>query len=169
MDRCVQQGLLEKFKETINIIEKELPFEIQLPMFPTNLVIVGDLIHEVVTREAALKISETCYIPVRSFGLEEFLHGPRITLDKLSSLLIFSSMSKPRRDTLITYAKIVGSEVISIDEEKFESVPQEFRWLAQLLWGQQLALELSKELGTNPDAVRADQDIYKEAKNHITL
>src|ERR687887_2182774 len=163
------QDFLEKFTEAIDIIEQVIPFEVQLPKFPANLVIVGDLIHEVVAREVALKISETCYIPVRSFGLEEFLHGPRITLDKLSSLLIFSSMSKPRRDTLITYAKIVGSEVISIDEEKFESVPQEFRWLAQLLWGQQLALELSKELGTNPDAVRADQHVYKEAKNQLKL
>ena len=38
--------------------------------FHNNLVIVGDLIREVVAHEVALKISETCYIPVRSFGLE---------------------------------------------------------------------------------------------------
>jgi hypothetical protein len=44
---------------------------------------------------------------------------------------------------LINYAKIVGSEAISIDEKTF-GVPQEFGWLAQLLWGQQLALELSR-------------------------
>jgi fructoselysine-6-P-deglycase FrlB-like protein len=127
------------------------------------------LIREVVAREVALKISETCYLPVRSFGLEEFLHGPRLTLDKSSSLIVFSSLSESRRDILINYAKIVGSEVISIHEEKFVGVPQEFRWLAQLLWGQQLALELSKELKTNPDTVRADQNIYKEAKNHLAL
>lgn len=131
--------------------------------------IVGDLIHEVVAHEVALKISETCYLPVRSFGLEEFLHGPRVTLDKSSSLLIFSSLLEPRRKTLIDYAKIVGSEVISIDEEKFMNVPKEFRWLAQLLWGQLLALRLSKVFKTNPDTVRTDQHVYKEAKNHLTL
>jgi fructoselysine-6-P-deglycase FrlB-like protein len=163
------KDFIEKFSKTINVIEKELPFEMQLPMFPTNLVIVGDLIHEVVAREVALKISETCYLPVRSFGLEEFLHGPRVTLDKSSSLLVFSSLSEPRRETLIDYAKIVGSEVISIDEEKFIDIPKEFRWLAQLLWGQLLALRLSKEFKTNPDTVRADQHVYKEAKNHLTL
>ena len=130
---------------------------------------MGDLIHEIVAHEVALKISETSYIPVRSFGLEEFLHGPRVTLDESSSLLIFSSLLEPRRDTLINYAKIIGAEVISIDEERFIGVPKEFRWLAQLLWGQQLALELSKELKTNPDTVRADQRIYKEAKNHFIL
>jgi hypothetical protein len=53
--------------------------------------------------------------------------------------------------------------------ETFFSIPQEFGWLAQLLWGQQLALELSKELKTNPDTVREDQHIYKEARNLLTL
>jgi fructoselysine-6-P-deglycase FrlB-like protein len=163
------KDFMEKFSKTINVIEKELPFDIQLPRFPTNLVIIGDLIHEVVAREVALKISETCYLPVRSFGLEEFLHGPRVTLDKSSSLLIFSSLPEPRRTTLIDYAKIVGSEVISIEEDRFMNIPKEFRWLAQLLWGQLLASELSKELKTNPDTVRADQHIYKEAKNHLIL
>jgi fructoselysine-6-P-deglycase FrlB-like protein len=163
------KDFLEKFKRTIDVVEEELPFEVQLPEFRTNLIIVGDLIREVVAHEVALKISETCYLPVRSFGLEEFLHGPRVTLDKSSSLLIFSSVSEARRDTLISYAKFVGSEVISIDEERFADIPKEFRWLGQLLWGQLLALELSKELKTNPDSVRADQHIYKEAKDCLTL
>ena len=35
---------------------------------------------------------------------------------------------------LINYAKIVGSEVITIYWKTF-GVPQEFGWLAQLLWG----------------------------------
>jgi glucosamine 6-phosphate synthetase-like amidotransferase/phosphosugar isomerase protein len=39
-------------------------------------VLVGDLIHEIVAQEVATKISETSYLPVRSFGLEELLHGP---------------------------------------------------------------------------------------------
>jgi hypothetical protein len=33
----------------------------------------------------------------------------------------------------------------------------EFRWLAQLLWGQQLALELSKALKTNPDTMKQEK------------
>jgi fructoselysine-6-P-deglycase FrlB-like protein len=163
---------LEKFKEAITVIEKQLPFKIQqLPKFPTNLVIVGDLIREIAAREIALKISETSYLPVRSFALEEFLHGPRVTLDRQSSLLIFSSLSEPRRETLVNYANAVGSEVTSIDEEDetFVGIPKEFCWLGQLLWGQQLALELSKELKTNPDTVRGDQYIYKEARNLLTL
>jgi hypothetical protein len=97
------------------------------------------------------------------------LHGPRVTLDRLSSLIIFSSLSEPRRETLINYANAIGSEVISIDEQTFGGVPQEFGWLAQLLWGQELALELSKELKTNPDTVRGDQSPYSEARKFLVL
>ena len=121
--------------------------------------------------EVALKISETCYLPVRSFGLEQFLHGSKVTLDKQSSLLTFTSITEPRKDSLIKYAEIIGSEVIDINENtlSFNCIPKEFTWLAQLLYGQHLALELSKRLGTNPDTVRANQSPYNEAKSLVTL
>ena len=57
------------------------------------------------------------------------------------------------------YARIIGSEVIDVHEDLFQ-VPEEFSWLCQLIWGQTLALELSKKLGTNPDSVRTDQYPY---------
>jgi hypothetical protein len=63
--------ILEKFNEAISLIEK-FPFKILLPKFPTKIVVVGDLIREIVTHEIALRVSETSFLPVRSFGLEEF-------------------------------------------------------------------------------------------------
>jgi fructoselysine-6-P-deglycase FrlB-like protein len=158
-------SFVEKFRATIKVMEERLPFKIKkLPKFMTNLVIVGDLIREVVAHETAFKLAETTFLPVRSFGLEEFLHGHHLTLDRLSSVVIFSSLVESRSQTLINYARAVGSEVISIDEERF-STPKEFRWLAQLVWGQQLASVLSKHMNTNPDTAREDQFVYKEAKN----
>jgi fructoselysine-6-P-deglycase FrlB-like protein len=146
-------------------MEKQLPFKIRkLPRFTSNLVVVGDLIREIVAYETAFKLAETTYLPVRSFGLEEFLHGHHLTLDRLSSLVIFSSLVQSRSHTLRNYAKAVGCEVISVDEEKF-STPKEFRWLAQLVWGQQLASVLSKHMDTNPDTAREDQYTYRKAKN----
>jgi fructoselysine-6-P-deglycase FrlB-like protein len=159
------RSFVEKFRATIKVMEERLPFKIKrLPKFMTNLVIVGDLIREVVAYETAFKLAETTYLPVRSFGLEEFLHGHHLTLNGLSSLVIFSSLVESRSHTLINYAKAIGSDVLSIDEEKF-STPKEFRWLAQLVWGQQLASVLSKHLNTNPDTAREDQYTYREAKN----
>jgi hypothetical protein len=99
---------------------------------------------------------------------EEFLHGPRVTLDRQTSLLIFSSLSEPRRESLIKYARTVGSEAIDIHDGLFD-VTIEFTWLCQLLWGQSLALELSKKLKTDPDSVRGDQYPYNKAKDSLTL
>lgn len=126
---------MKKFKESIKILEKGLPFEICLPKFLTNLVIVGDLIREVVAHEIALKISETSYLPVRSYGIEEFLHGPRVTLDVDTSLVIFSSLHESRREILIDYARIIDCEILDTNEEIF-GLPKEFGWLAQLVWVQ---------------------------------
>jgi glutamine---fructose-6-phosphate transaminase (isomerizing) len=162
------RSIFEKFNEAIISLIEKFPFKMRLPKFPTKMVVVGDLIREIVAHEVALKIAETSYLPIRSFGLEEFLHGPRVTLDKETSLIIFSSLREPRRESLINYARIIDCEVLDINEDLFD-LSMDFGWLAQLLWGQQLALELSKELHTNPDTVRGDQYIYKEARNLLTL
>jgi fructoselysine-6-P-deglycase FrlB-like protein len=164
------EGLIERFKIWLQLFR--LPFNIQrLPKFPGKLILVGDLIRESIAHEIALKISETSYMPVRSYGLEQFLHGPRVTLDKKSSIIAFTSKSQNREDSLIKYVNTIGAELIEINENQqpFASLPKEFNWLAQLVWGQQLALELAKKLGTNPDTVRKDQIIYAEAGKRMTL
>jgi len=158
--------VLERFKETVKSMT--LPIDVQVPKYYDNLVIVGDLIREVVAREISLKIAETTYLPVRSFGLEEFLHGPRVTLDKQTCLLVFSSVSEPRRESLIKYAKTVGSEIIDIHDGLFR-VPTEFTWLCQLVWGQLFALELSKVLKINPDSIRGDEFPYDKARENLIL
>jgi fructoselysine-6-P-deglycase FrlB-like protein len=140
------EGLIERFK--IWLESFRLPFNIHnLPKFSDKLILVGDLIREAIAHEVALKISETSYLPVRSYGIEQFLHGPRVTLDKESSVVAFTSKSQNRQDMLIKYANAVGAELIEINDDKqqsFASLPHEFNWFAQLVWGQQLALELAK-------------------------
>jgi glucosamine--fructose-6-phosphate aminotransferase (isomerizing) len=165
------EGLIERFK--IWLESFRLPFNIlKLPKFSDKLILVGDLIREAIAHEVALKISETSYLPVRSYGIEQFLHGPRVTLDKESSVVAFTSKSQNRQDMLIKYANVVGAELIEISDDRqqsFASLSHEFNWFAQLVWGQQLALELAKKLGTNPDTVRKDQSIYAEAGKDICL
>ena len=78
---------------------------------------------------------------------------------------------QPRKESLLDYAEVIGSEVIEINEYTLgiNDIPREFAWLAQLLYGQYLALELSRKLGTDPDTVRADQSPYKEARSLVNL
>ncbi|MGC1133971.1 MAG: SIS domain-containing protein [Nitrososphaeraceae archaeon] len=174
------KGLIDRFR--IWLESFRLPFNIQrLPKFHGKLIVVGDLIREAIAHEVALKISETSYLPVRSYGLEQILHGPRVTLDKKTSIIAFTSTSQDRQGSLIKYANAVGAELIEINDEwpppqqqqqqqqPFATVYNEFNWLAQLVWGQQLALELEKKLGTNPDTVRKDQSVYAEAGKDLVL
>ncbi|MDE2143994.1 MAG: SIS domain-containing protein, partial [Elusimicrobia bacterium] len=55
------------------------------PAFPKvrqndDVVLLGDGLREWVACEIALKLQETAYLHARSFGLEEFLHGPHISV-----------------------------------------------------------------------------------------
>jgi glucosamine 6-phosphate synthetase-like amidotransferase/phosphosugar isomerase protein len=101
-----------------------LPLQIQIPKFNTNLIIIGDLIREKIAHEIALKIAETSHLGVRSYAIEEFLHGPIITIDKQTSIVIFATKSEPRYEALIGYAKTIGSEVIIIDQNYFSYIFQ---------------------------------------------
>jgi glucosamine--fructose-6-phosphate aminotransferase (isomerizing) len=165
------KGLIDRFRIWLESIR--LPFIIEkLPKFHNKLIIVGDLIREAVAHEVALKISETSYLPVRSYGIEQILHGPKVTLDNESSIIAFTSSSLDRQDSLRKYANAVGAEFIEINDAQkqlFPSSSEEFNWLVQLIWGQQLALELAKKLGTNPDTVRRDQSVYADANKNMHL
>lgn len=74
-------GLINRFRIWLELFR--LPFNIQrLPKFHGKLILVGHLIREVIAHEIALKISETLYLPVRSYGIKQILYGPRLPWTK---------------------------------------------------------------------------------------
>jgi glutamine---fructose-6-phosphate transaminase (isomerizing) len=90
------KDLIDRFR--IWLESFRLPFNIEsLPKFHDKLVVVGDLIRETIAHEVALKVSETSYLPVRSYGIEQILHGPRVTLDSETSIIAFTSTSQVDR------------------------------------------------------------------------
>ena len=44
---------------------------------------------------------------------------------------------------------------------------KEFNWLAQLVWGQQLTLEVAKILGISPNTVIKDQSLEKDQSLYV--
>jgi fructoselysine-6-P-deglycase FrlB-like protein len=137
-------------------IEKSLAWG---PVFPavrrsTDLVFVGDGLREWVAAEVALKIQETAALPARSFGLEEFLHGPRISVGKGSLVIGFSSSREPRWKAARRYLKIIGVPFVEAASED---------WLAQVIWGQRFTLDACRRLGVDPDAIRAGDPRYARA------
>ena len=70
-------GLIDRFRIWLDSVI--LPFIIEKPpKFHNKLIIVGDLIREAVAHEVALKISETSYLPVRSYGMDKFYMVQRL-------------------------------------------------------------------------------------------
>ena len=52
-----------------------------------------------------------------------------MTIDRQSSLMAFTSVTEPRKDSLIKYAETIGTEVIEVNEDTFNGISTEFTWL----------------------------------------
>jgi glucosamine--fructose-6-phosphate aminotransferase (isomerizing) len=71
------------------------------------------------TRETALKIMETCYVPAQGFETEQFLHGPWVSLNKSSLLMVFAPKGRcyNRNVELVRAAKELWAPVIGLVED----------------------------------------------------
>jgi len=129
------------------------------PEFPrvrpeTDLVLIGDGLREWVACEVALKLQEAAYVRARSFGLEEFLHGPRVSVGEGSLVVGFSSRKEKRWDAARRYLKTVEVPFVEAASED---------WLAQILWGQRFTIDCCRRMGIDPDQLRADDPRYRRA------
>lgn len=135
------------------------------PDFPdagstTDLVILGDGPREWVAREAALKIQEAASIRARAFGLEEFLHGPHISVGHGSVVVGFSSRRQPRWKALRGYLETIQVPFVEAASDD---------WLEQVLWAQRFTLSTCRRLGIDPDLLRGDDPRYRRARQRLAL
>lgn len=126
----------------------------------TDLVLLGDGLREWVARETALKLLETAHLRVRAYGLEEFLHGPHISVGAGSLVVGFSSVSERRWDDAHRYLDAIGVPFLDVANDD---------WLAQTLWGQRFAADSCRRLGLDPDVLRSDEPAYKKALAELSL
>lgn len=139
------------------------------PYFPnvrpeSDVVLIGDLEREWVARETALKLWEAAYLRARAFGLEEFLHGPQISVSPQTVVVAFSDQAEKRWDAARAFLKVVGVPLVEVD---FPAVPREGRWLAQIFWGQRFTAAACRQLGLDPDACRSDDPRFKKAAESL--
>jgi len=135
------------------------------PAFPdvrrdTDLVLLGDGVREWAACEVALKLLEAAYVRVRSYGLEEFLHGPQVSVGAGSVVVGFMSPKERRWNAVRRYLEAIGVPFVAVESED---------WLAQIVWGQRLALETCRRLGINPDVLRADDPRYERARPLLAI
>lgn len=120
----------------------------------TDLVLLGDGLREWVACETALKLLETAHLRVRAYGLEEFLHGPHISVGKGSLVIGFSTVGETRWDAAHRYLDTIGVPFLDVANAD---------WLAQVLWGQRFTIDACRGLGLDPDDLRASEPAYKKA------
>lgn len=125
-----------------------------------DLILLGDGLREWVARETALKLLETAHLRVRAYGLEEFLHGPQISAGRGSLVIGFSTVGERRWDAAAAYLTTVGVPFLDVANAD---------WLAQILWGQRLAVDACRGLGLDPDVLRSDEPAYKKALAELSL
>jgi fructoselysine-6-P-deglycase FrlB-like protein len=125
-----------------------------------DVVLVGDGLREWVACEVSLKLQETAYLRARSFGLEEFLHGPHVSVGPGSVVVGFSSAKEKRWETARRYLKTIRVPFVEAASED---------WLAQILWGQRFTAAACRRLGVDPDLLRADVPRYRRARETLGL
>ncbi len=133
------------------------------PAFPkvgpdTDVILLGDLEREWIAREISLKLMEAAYLRARPFGLEEFLHGPRISADAKSSVVAFVS-EEPRWQTVRDFLKTVEVPLLEVKGS----------WLEQLFWGQRFTADACRQLSLDPDSIRTQDPRYKKAREALSL
>ncbi len=135
------------------------------PAFPkigpnADVVLIGDGLREWVACEIALKLQETAHARARAFGLEEFLHGPCVSVGAGSVVIGFSSAREPRWNAARRYLAKIQVPLIEACSED---------WLAQLLWGQRLTVAVCRGLGIDPDLLRGDDPRYVAAREELAF
>lgn len=157
-------GLCLGFKKA----SEQLAAPLDFPKISENsdVVLIGDLSREWVARETALKIQETAYLPARAFGLEEFLHGPRVSIGPRSMVIAFAKNDEPRWQSALNYLQAIDARVVKVEPK----MPvREANWLWQLFWGQRFALDICRQLGIDPDALRTHDEKYKKARETLVM
>ena len=135
------------------------------PAFPalardTDVVLLGDLEREWVAREVALKLQEAAYVRARPFGLEEFLHGPRLSVGRGSLVIGFTGQDEPRWAQARRYLAAIGVPLLEVDGL---GLARDASWLGQVFWGQRLTLDACRQLGIPPDDGRLGDPVYRRA------
>jgi glucosamine--fructose-6-phosphate aminotransferase (isomerizing) len=133
------------------------------PAFPeirpdADVVLIGDGLREWIACEIALKLQETAHARARAFGLEEFLHGPCVSVGAGSVVIGFTSAREPRWNAARGYLAEIEVPFVEARSED---------WLAQILWGQRLTIAACRGLGIDPDLLRGDDPRYVAARERL--
>jgi glutamine---fructose-6-phosphate transaminase (isomerizing) len=131
--------------------------------------------------EAALKARETAYITIDGMSIEQFLHGPIVTVNENDQLIVIAAdgPAMPRLTEICAALRIIGSPMWVIGREvrsavfsthfELPSLPEPISPLLSVVPVQLLAYYCALAKGTNPDTFRRDDQKYLAAFTSLQL
>ncbi len=131
-----------------------------------RILAVGSGVDEITSRELALKIEEGTHVPVIPLGTEKALHGHLPAHDATSGavLIRFDPDHAAERDARTQDAhdamSVLGMPLVTLRPAEPVTGTAE-ALLAGAIALQLLTLELTHVLGTNPDLIRREDDLYR--------
>jgi fructoselysine-6-P-deglycase FrlB-like protein len=129
--------------------------------------VVGSGVDEITAAELALKVEEAIHVPATPLGAEKVLHGhlPAADLGTGLVLLRFDPDHRGERDRrsadVAAAASVLDMPTVALGAR--DAVTRAEALLAGAVALQLLTLELCLTVGTNPDLIRREQRLYRQA------
>ncbi len=155
------------------LLEKALTTEAQVRRLArkiaarSRLTFVGSGLDETTALEAALKIRETCSFPASGYHVEQFLHGPFLSLDRHEAVVALrSSDDDDREREILRGLTHTGANVTTIGEAadvdiRVPATGSLLRPIISVVPLQFLAYYAALERKANPDIMRSDLARYR--------
>src|SRR3989442_806375 len=149
-------------------LEKTLACESRVRRLATRIArgarvtFLGSDLDEITALEAALKIRETCSLPASGYHVEQFLHGPYLSIDDRESIIMLRSRDDGPRSLAIARAlKASGAPVATIGESpraqiRLPAMHRILRPILSIVPMQFLAYYAALARRSNPDIMRTD-------------
>lgn len=128
---------------------------------------VGSGLDEITALEAALKIRETCSLPSSGYHVEQFLHGPFLSLDRRESVIALRSNDDGEREAdILRGLARTGASVHSVGEARdadirIPTMDRLLRPIVSVVPLQFVAYYVALAKNANPDIMRSDVPRYR--------
>jgi len=145
----------------------------------TRMVVVGGGANEFTAHETALKLMESSFIAAQGFELEQAIHGPFVSFDKNTLLIVISPKDRfhSRACDLLRAAKRVGASTFSIITKgddvlsdyyiEIPEVPEDITPFIAIIPLYLFSYYSSVVRGHNPDLIRYDEQNYWSAREIV--
>jgi len=128
---------------------------------------LGSGLDEITALEAALKIRETCSMPASGYHVEQFLHGPFLSLDRREAVVALRSNDDDEREAAVLrgFAR-TGAAIATVGEAadadvRTPTMPQPLRPIVSVVPLQFVAYYVAVARKANPDVMRSDLPRYR--------